>query len=339
MIFEVDSAILRTENLHHLLVEVTVSVWGSDMGRHQWYIADPETFKTSPWFAKYLSHPQQRDFYKFVTRSALDNPKSKLIFLKISTNTYGPCGLFNLLYAKKLLSSPLLVVVESAGSDGTFVKALIRCFGNKSIKTAVERDWIMFDNAGGSGGLGSAIGRIEERLSKEVAKRRTFVLFDSDHEHAKDNWRGKSESRARLELEENGYAIYGLYKRMIENYLPDEALKEIVTKRGDTVANDTLKIVLGFSPEQRDFYHLKKGFNYNSKVEGYPKKLFQNVFANKNSPDYRTLHKGFESLRLVEGFDVEQLVTGQSLRARCTHHPSTQKDELENIVKTLTEML
>lgn len=80
MIFEVDSAILEAEELHHLLLEVTATVWGSEMGRHQWYIQDPATFAGTKWFAQYLSQPQKKDFEKSVTKSALGNPKREMNF-------------------------------------------------------------------------------------------------------------------------------------------------------------------------------------------------------------------------------------------------------------------
>lgn len=205
---------------------------------------------------------------------------------------------------------------------------------------AVESDWLAFENAGGSLALKPAVMRVEEKLGKEVARRRTFVLFDSDHEHARDDWREKPESRTRLELEQNGYVIHGLYKRMIENYLPDEALKEIVNKHGDDAAKERLKVVLSFSHEQRDFYHLKAGFNDKGKVPENQSHLFTGVLANSKSLEFAAIRKGFgRNPDLAQGFKLIHLVTDQTLGARCAHHPAAQKDELKHIVTLLTKML
>lgn len=335
MIFEIDSAILQKEDLHHLLMEVTASVWGSEIGRHQWFIPDPEKFKSSSWFADYLSLPQQKDFEKKATKSALENPKRKRNFFKARLHADEANAVFTLSDTKKLLSSPLLVVVEGAGSDGTFVKALIRCFGDDKIKYALEQKWVDFDNAGGSGNIKAAILRMEEKLGVEVAKRRSFSLCDSDSEHAQDDWRAKPEFKDMLELIEKGYELHVLYKRMIENYLPNEALKELMKSESGVETHKLLHAVLSFSFEQRDFYHLKKGFSYNVKKDSqYPQILFPSI--KKNSPEYRVLHDGFKKVNLSGGFHH---ATALTLEARCSHHPQEHKDELKKIVRTLLEML
>jgi hypothetical protein len=170
--------------------------------------------------------------------------------------------------ANDFLNRPLCLLVEDKLSDMGFLgKTLPQLWRNKW-QRAVKRRWLEPEHGGG---LTNMRRIIEEDVAHDTIRRlRLWALFDSDAVSP-----GKPSDASRLTKEACtalGLPFHQLERRMIENYIPQRAMRDWATKvayalkassdkkRHHERANKLLQRVdeyWALAPEQRHHQHLK----------------------------------------------------------------------------------
>ena len=80
-----------------------------------------------------------------------------------------------------------------------------------------------------------------------------------------------------------------LKKRAIENYIPDEIFNAYLKNKANSGYEQKVAALLGFSPEQRDHFSIKKGFKAKHTTPAGKVDLYANV-------------SGESKKHLIEGF-------------------------------------
>lgn len=221
---------------------------------------------------------------------------------------------YNLDEALEFFREPLWIVLENSNNDSYFIKSIINHFDDekKYVTDCLNNRWIQFANAGGS----SVKHQIKEKLSSfdylvsthgtnNNKYYRGFVILDSDREFLgqarKDDYNNLIPY-----LVSNGISWHILEKRAMENYMPDEVINEIKTKKSKSKNPEDKKCVSWInvyehlSSEQKDFtnYVGQKPF-----ADLDP--AAQNLFQNQLTTNYQILSNGI-SYRDNETHGIEE---------------------------------
>ncbi|RYY52785.1 MAG: hypothetical protein EOO09_20325, partial [Chitinophagaceae bacterium] len=228
-------------------------------GQHQLYIDDElAQIKESNW-VKNLSASHSSIITEILEKSVVSTasiPKKVrnqkgVISIDIDNNEY------SLTNALKYLDEPLYIVVENLTSDGAFIRRLFEIYRQVGgeLKTALERNFLEFYPAGGKNEIIKTIKQLIARKSQPYTPR-VIVFLDSDK-----RFPGQEDDYQLINIREFcvqfGIGLHVLYKREIENYLPDVVLRNCLLKEHDEILNEFCTM----SPDQKDFYDLEKGFN------------------------------------------------------------------------------
>ena len=155
----------------------------------------------------------------------------------------------------RYLLQPVSIVLENSKNDGYFISEMVRVYNNEKLAKALDEQWVCYVNAGGCSNFRNVL---EVMLSQHNGRKkflRCYVILDSD-KHAKNHIVPKTQKYEK-ELNEMGVPYHIWEKRMMENYVPDGALKDSSWKDA----------YVHLSDEQKDFYYFSGGFEKDEKYE------------------------------------------------------------------------
>ncbi|NMO15473.1 hypothetical protein HPC49_10840 [Pyxidicoccus fallax] len=247
---EIGLDVLRDKGAWHLLDRL-VDCFLEE--RHAWHFEDEEVLLSSPWLTEEpesrTTHRNVEALQKYLTAIDREPPSHRRhrLFLVI-TRDPSVSGGIPPETARYVLEEKAYVIVENSGSDGAFLKAMMRAFGRDELAKALKRQWWEIDHAGGKGEIKR---RLIELFQKGIPKDRILVFADSDRMFPGH----RSETVELLEeiSRDHQVGVIVLHKREIENYLPVSALQAARQK-------NTYRAFLALSVEQRDHYDMKSGF-------------------------------------------------------------------------------
>ncbi|MEO3922743.1 hypothetical protein ABGB07_02500 [Micromonosporaceae bacterium B7E4] len=216
------------------------------------------------------------------------------------------------------LCQQAVVVVENQESDGCFLQAVVHVLGDERIRRAIDNGWVEIANGGGSSLLKVAA-NAARRFRRVV---RVAAVLDSDRLIPRQ--RTGSDDKAE-QLKTLRVAVHVLARREAENYVPYRVLAT-VGRPAD--ASRRLTLLKQLTPEQREHYDMKYGFNRVDRSAAATD-AFQQVFPAYVPPAPRTgLHDGF-------GTDLLERMHAQ--RERLTEHDFAQLGA--GVVAELRELL
>ena len=162
----------------------------------------------------------------------------------------------------------------------------------------LNKGWLAFENAGGANNIINFItGKLNAFNGLPKANHRylrAFVLIDSDRKYKGDNVRQEKEKLITF-LDENNIPNHCLTKREMENYLPDEAFKEISDNR------DFVEAYLRLTPEQKDYFDIEKGFP-NKRFDQLDMKV-QTLYSSLSVNDKKLFRK--KDLKKINGSEKD----------------------------------
>lgn len=300
--------------------------------QHEWIIHNPDEVMESLWMENETGSRLGTTVFELlqaiIERSAFMSPTlPSTTLVHISTQKTTTVNCLPPTLALSFLQKPLTVIVENRFSDATFLKTLAKTYPYPKITKAIQKTWLVFDYAGGQG----QIPKIIDDHQNKAFPPRLFVLVDSDKHFPTDEHKAQKVEACCLKYQVP-YVI--LYKRAIENYLPDEVIINLP---------DDLQVIktayLSLTADQKDFYDLKKGFGGKGKIPNTQTDLFHNLPIKSNT--FKALRNGFKS----KGFNVNELyqgftsnvVTKTNLQQRCKHQPNP--NELTTLLDKIVSLL
>jgi hypothetical protein len=323
MITQIDEQIYTDPESFYLLDKLVDLFF---IGKHIWKIENPEFILGSQWLkTESLSRLGKRVEFltKATVKTAYIGEKQKSNILYISN--FPKQNEYSLHYGYSILNEPLYIIVENENSDRVFIETLCKAYNRKDLAKAISEGWIFFDSEGGSGAI---IRKINKHLEKPY-RSRLLVVTDSDKEYPEDK-NGVGNIENKCQENEINYVI--LYKRAIENYIPTEALFSLPQH-----LHHIIEAYKSLNDDQKDFFHMKKGFNGKGKLPPKQEILFNNI----NSKDklFNALRNGFTGNgynpnNLYELFNDEN-VTKETLQLRCAKNP----EEINYILNQISILL
>jgi hypothetical protein len=222
--------------------------------------------------------------------------------------------------ARAILEQAVQLILENGTADWHFVCAMSQTYPQPDLMQAIHERWIVPEHAGGKGDFKK---RFDELRRREMPPWRIAALMDSDKSEP-DKIPAANE-KLRKQLEDLGVKVFVLFKREAENYLPPSLLRD---KR--TVLSSLLRL----TPEQRDYYDMKKGFDRSADGRGAAlSEAEQRVFGNVDAWNQNRLVGGFGG---SIGAQFKDAVIGrEEMEDVCSTYPG----EIERILRTLEEML
>lgn len=174
--------------------------------------------------------------------------------------SHSDCGMCDPEKIASFYTLPSLLVVENAHTDGKWIRLVAeklrpsvgRCFTGK-------QPMIQVAHAGGIGEIPKELrrhaqGYLNVRPSGKIPLR-VVALCDSD---AKEPGRPSPQAKeVRAAAEEIGAAAHMLNKRTIENYVPDNSLRDYARLRSDRAA--VVRKIISLQRPARDHYPMKSG--------------------------------------------------------------------------------
>jgi hypothetical protein len=250
-------------------------------GKHSWHITSADFSNKDFQLWKNGLRPINQDLAKKIAMEGAYKPKNSMpnsIYIVPPPNTTGTnktlLSKTNLKRLKPaeyllkdaifLLEQPLSIIVENGTSDGYFLNAIIKHFGNNNIKIAKSNNWIEYLHAGGKTLISSVIkNKINSFKSPTRYKLsphkylRFFVLFDSDKLYPTSP-NLPAQNTIMEDCQKYGVPYHQLNKREIDNYLPDVVFNVPNT---NVALIDVIDAFIRLNPEQKDFYDTEKGFD------------------------------------------------------------------------------
>jgi hypothetical protein len=200
-----------------------------------------------------------------------------------------------------VLRAPLTILVEHELNDGAFLRAVGFGIERDTFLTALERDHIRLEHAGGS----SMKALIEERKRHSRRAYRLWAIFDSDALVPEEP---SSDARDKIDAcRGSSIRHHMLARRAIENYLPYEDLDRLIPHTPKNVpSRQTVGAFKRLRPDQRAHFNMKSGFNGDAVrlgpggADAHQKPAVDAHFADVRAKDRQALAAGF-------GKDIAQL--------------------------------
>lgn len=301
--------------------------------RHQWSIDDPDRIRGSRWIQEGPRYDRLAiEIAEKAWRAAIDEvspgPSGRLLIVAVEDQC--PIELWrdeaefyaSPAHARKILEQPVYVVLENSEADWNFLKAMARAFEALAVLQAIGEHWLMPFHAGGAGEFKK---RIQELLARGVVGWRIVAFLDSDR--LAPGPLPQSTQKKVQGMESAGVKTIVLFKREIENYLPDAAID-------DRKHHEAYVSLLSLTRQQRDYFDMKQGFEQD-KVTGKP----------MIPPEQQALFAGanpWHLKRLVGGFGKkigDRFANPALLRDEMNDVCETCPGEMEHILRTLEELL
>jgi len=259
--------------------------------------------------------------------------------VQMDGDTYQEEKKFNVEEAIKYLTQPVSIVVENSLNDAYFLRALFRCFDiSNRLNEMCDNQWLKFENAGGCSNIINFLNGKLDSYQKKSKFFRCFVLVDSDltypaedfkHNHLKDYFIKYSISYHFLE------------KRMVENYVPDDAFEKWKTKELGLWINAFLHL----SEEQKDYFNIPVGF---FKEKDGDIQIFdslnvnvQSLYHDLSDGNFNHLKNGFKlpnfKTEFPKIFEDSSVIYKKSLEKKTSHQQN--KDELQEVVNKIKNLI
>jgi hypothetical protein len=255
---------------------------------------------------------------------------------------------YTLLEANEILLKQVSIILENIENDAYFLESIFRCFKNEceKINFHYEKGWWVFENGGGTNII-NVINKKKERFEKlpNFKKHpkeylRTFVVLDSDKKYPMLS-EVEPEKQPLLDFVSTYSSYHVTQKREMENYLPDDAFKEIPNNI------EFKNAILSLEPVQRDFIDMEKGLadkNINQLEPKELNELYFNLTDDSKKDTLNILRKGKIEFKKDNGrpdnfksrFPMlfsSELVTKDSLKLRAN------SNEIEIIIKKINDLL
>ena len=307
-----------------------------DDGWHLWEVEDPDLIEASSWYQNRSGDQLLDDLLReSVIRSAWSSTNglhAQLVRItdRPSTETWE----LEPQPAARALAEPLRVVVEDRESDGLFLDVVVKTLGSAELLKLYELrpSPLRVESPGGRDKIKRHLEADLQKIEERGYPGRLLVFFDSD---APQPGQPSRASERIVELcNERRLPYHRLRKRSIESYVPHKALEAWAAEPENHQHRRGIRRLGRLSRLQRD--HLpKKGF-----PKGVPTKsgsLYQDV--SKEDQDLlwwnpqRT--KPFE-----EAMDRHRdEITARNLRERCGPEGSDDRDELDQLLKKVMNLL
>jgi len=259
----------------------------------------------------------------------------EIISVDIHGDSESEAKIFSPSEAVDYISEPLSVLVENSLNDGYFIKALIRSFGSYKINKALLENKVRMDN---SGGCGNTRNRILSYLQGNPKPKnlRLYIIWDSDKEyvlHEQNKYNKDIEDLADLNV---NYHI--LCKRAIENYMPDEALRQLCGKPFLSWYNAYSHL----TAIQKDYYCVADGFtHYKAETKGGMPEAVVAFFSDLSETNWNYLKDGFKmgnfKTEYPKMFEDTRFVYKASLLERTSHQDNPS--ELPDLVSEIEALL
>jgi len=213
---------------------------------------------------------------------------------------------FNIEESIQFFSQPVSIVLENNKNDSIFVISIIEHFdSNSELKEHIKNGWIKFEHAGGCSNLENFLEGFEtifQDLSQKNNRPtqdyfRGIVILDSDKEYPDQETQNIKLGNI---LEQKGYNVHILEKRMMENYLPDEvfrSLKEVYrSKQSDSSKIKWISSYLSLGNQQKDYLNIKGGFpkKYDKGVKLPIDNKIMALYADVSTTNFEILDEGFK---------------------------------------------
>lgn len=258
--------------------------------------------------------------------------------------------IFTLEEGIRYLMQPVSIILENSQNDAPFINAIIRSFDQSgTIRKHLDNNWIQFENAGGCDNTKNYIlGRCEYYKNKSKFFR-CIIILDSDKQYP-EHIITKYNKLCPI-LDEKKIIYHILEKRMMENYLPVDALNNIPNEFKKWL--DAYKYL---TPQQKDFYNISNGFRTNEESKKKPRgkkknrakfdfdkqnQKIKDLFSSVSETNLRYLHDGlklgnFKSV-FPSFFNTSSFVNKKSLLEVTSHQENPQ--ELSDIYNKLKSIL
>jgi len=299
-------------------------------GKHTWIVEsdeDVDAILESEWInsqakrvGSIIAEFLQRAFKDLVYAPINERKNRRIIKIQSVDNQH----FIGIKFAIKYMGEPLYILVENELSDAAFLNALFRCFKGKGkkIRKAIANEWLQYYNAGGKTMINKII---EEKSKRTPLPIRLFVFADSDKNSPEDMPQSTQSVIDLCDAHQIPYHI--LYKREIENYLPKEALMQVLAE-----LHQLTNTLLALNPILQDFYDLDQGFRQHK----------DSIFDSISNEQYNILNPGYDQQGYAPKKELHLLfnhecINRENLILKCKHQ--NNPNELNNILEKITNLL
>lgn len=155
------------------------------------------------------------------------------------------------------LLQPLSVILENGLNDSYFMNAVFKLFDATGLLTRfVKEGWIRYENAGGCMNVKNFLKARVLQFAGKQKFLRCFVLLDGDRRYPTDVMADEKYKKLKEQMDTWRVGYHVLEKRCMENYMPDEAMREVAGKE----FQEWFNAYKNLSPVQKDFFSIAKGF-------------------------------------------------------------------------------
>lgn len=327
------------------VIDMFDQAWTIMKGRHHLYLKSPEEFeeiKNSEWYKP--QRQSNKDILDGLFTASININKRDI---KYNISAQDNSDFYSLEEAIEILSKPLSIVVENIEYDKFFIETLFKHFKEESvlINLHYKNGWIIFENGGGNN-IPNVINERKKRFeenkvvfTKDSSKYlRMFIIIDSDKKYPSEKEIADDKSKLLDNIKYYNIPYWVTKKREMENYLPDEAFREI------SYNEEYINAYLKLRPEQKDFFDIEKGFpdiNFD-KLDPELKDLYSNL---EGTEDFKTLRK--EKMQFYSehpkkaSFKAEfpKMFLKSDKVTRTTLTKRANSSELEQILNKIKELL
>ncbi|HNF16275.1 MAG TPA: hypothetical protein PK453_21620 [Leptospiraceae bacterium] len=254
--------------------------------------------------------------------------------------------------AIQYFNQPVDIILENSLNDRYFLNAIIKNLDkdkSKKISKHIENRWVIISNAGGATNIKNCIEEKKQSFDSLAQTKnrgksfylRLFVLVDSDRKYISNSQPGKQTKERDIlaeYLKNEMISFHFLFKREMENYIPNEVLEDF--KSMDTF----IECYLNLSEDQKDFFDLQKGF-INNKTDKSLDEDFRSFYGSVSDKDWKILKNGIQLEPYAKSFKSEfpklfehEKVTQETLLTR-TKHQQQQSNELQEILDKIRKLL
>jgi hypothetical protein len=298
---------------HQMLTEV---IGHGIEGRYRIvYSGEPES-KARAWRDR---QPQEMQLiwdlvYDSAKLEALTPSSVTVIIDAVRESNWSGVPVLTLRCARDFLRKPFKVLVENVSSDRSFLCALANTENRNELDRAIAASWLEFQHSGGISDLPNRLTEWDQENGRAI---KGFVFFDS-HALVPNEPSAQAEF-ARQSCLRRRVPHYVLSRRMIENYLPTEALSMWIhcgSPGPDSGERRRRHVAFcRMNADQRNHYNFKHGFHGDlarvSKEGCRPKvdALFGSVEDNDKIKLSSGFHYDIAKLFMHQGLDNTWFVT------------------------------
>jgi len=217
------------------------------------------------------------------------------------------------------LNQPLQIVLEDNESDKLFIIKCLTFLGGLNVSELEQNNQLFFPLGGGS--------KVPAVLENINGRNRVVCIVDSDKKFPEEVFEPKSMQQKVINMSSNfGYTYHILEKSEMENYLPDNAIKQFLK---ETNRNEIDFAYFNFDEIHKDFFDMKDGLKANHKNQIFWTDYFEFPIQTEKERKNAKLN-GFGD-KIYEAFN--HVTTKEELKSR------DKNGELEVIVKKIKQLI